>query len=107
MLALAPLLAVGVSLPQGNVRAITGISPAGGQKQQLPLTMCQGPLWLATPGAVTRLPGAGVKAEDDEPVPKSFVDPSAYEQMWLPDDLPLPEAHLAIATVLKDGVPRY
>lgn len=107
---LAALLAgasLSVTLPQGNVRVITVISNAGGQKQQLPLSMCQWPLWIASPGAITRLPGAGEKPDYDDPVPKGFVDPSAYEQLWLPEDLPLPECRLALGTVIKDGVPRY
>ena len=36
-----------------------------------------------------------------------WVDPKAYEQLWLPEDLSIPSCQPAIGLVLKDGVPRY
>ena len=76
--------------------------------QQLPLSMCRAwPVWMAVPdgSAVTRVPSAA--AADRDGVPKSWVDPITFDEMWLPTDLPLPSLRAAVGCVLKDGTPRY
>ena len=38
---------------------------------------------------------------------EGWVDPVGFEQLWLPEDLPAPSCHVALAAVVKNGVPRY
>lgn len=49
-------------------------------------------------GKLERIP----KPETDE----GFVEPTSFAEVWLPEDLPAPEAHLCLTFVLKDGRPR-
>jgi hypothetical protein len=70
--------------------------------QQLPLSMCRWPLWVASEDRVTQISGAG--AADAK---AGWVDPVSFEQLWLPEDLPPPSTHIALAAVIKDGTPRY
>lgn len=78
------------------------------QAQTLPLDyLAQWPIWVVAPPG-SKLPVAKV------PAPKlgadfgtTWVPPAAFEQMWLPKDLPLPKARAAIGLVLRNGEPRY
>ena len=81
------------------------ISTGGMRAQHLPLTLCSNwPVWVcASDGSVVaRVPDG--EAEDEE---GAWVDPRSFEQLWLPEDLPLPRCCAAIGAVLKDGAPRY
>lgn len=79
--------------------------------EKLPISYCATwPLWCASneDGALKMRnvnPTAG--ADDDEAASLSWVNPITFEDLWLPEDLPLPTFHLALTLVLKDGVPRY
>ena len=105
-------LSVGVSLPSATRNTISVVTGMGGGKQSLPLALCKWPIWWASPGAVTCVPGTAAEAvasaaAADEVVPSSFVYPAGFEQLWLPEDLPLPSSRLAVGAVLRDGVPLY
>lgn len=56
------------------------------------------PHWVAQGGELIRIP----KPDSDE----GFVEPSSFSEVWLPVDLPSPEARLGLCFVLKDGAPR-
>jgi len=88
-----------VAVPQGLLNTITVVTGIGGGKQKLPLAMCNWPVWMAASGYLTLVPGTGRRDGDDDDA--GFVDPAGFEQLWCPDDLPLPACHLALATVLK------
>lgn len=95
------------------------ITIAGGdlQAQSIPLTYASSwPIWIASPdgSTVTRVPDSSFSSsgsdEDDNGgtgVEAGWVDPSSFEQLWLPMDLPPPTTSAALGLVLKDGVPRY
>jgi len=36
-----------------------------------------------------------------------WVDPVTWDELWMPEDLPVPRFQPALAVVLKDGKPRY
>jgi hypothetical protein len=76
-----------------NMVKISSIRGGGGQ---LPLSMCRWPVWMASVDHVTQLSGAG--GADEE---AGWVDPISFEQLWLPEDLPLPSSHLAVSLVIK------
>eukprot|EP00967_Tisochrysis_lutea_P005514 scaffold6586_cov34-Tisochrysis_lutea.AAC.2 len=66
--------------------------------------MCKWPVWLSAAGFVSEVPGTGSEASElgeDEARPAGFVDPTGFEQLWCPEDLPLPSCHLAVGVVLK------
>jgi hypothetical protein len=89
-----------IQLPDLSLASIS-IGSSDLATQSLPLSyVASWPTWIATPdgSAVTMLP---------EPTEGGFVNPLAFEQLWLPLDLPLPTCRAAIGAVLKDGVPRY
>lgn len=82
--------------------------------QQLPQSMTRAwPVWIAQPdgSSVTLVPGESTSEEEggptDESDPLGWVDPVTFDQLWLPEDLPLPQSNAAVGLVLKDGVPRY
>lgn len=94
--------ALGIVVPDATVRAIS-ITSLNSAPQNLPLGSCRWPVWISTrPGEVTQIPGAGEAGVDE-----GWVDPVGFEQLWLPEDLPLPQCHIALAAVIKNGVPRY
>eukprot|EP00964_Phaeocystis_antarctica_P113818 scaffold77814_cov67-Phaeocystis_antarctica.AAC.11 len=78
------------------------------QAQKLPLDYCSSwPIWVSNPGGkvpVTRVP---VPEADLEEWWTTWVPPAAFEQLWLPEDLPQPVARPAIGLVLSNGEPRY
>jgi len=71
--------------------------------------MCQKwPIWISAAGLVSEVPGTGYSAaEEEDPIPTGFVNPASFEQLWCPEDLPLPACSLGLGTVLKDGAPIY
>ena len=93
MLTLATSL--GLVVPDATLRMVK-ISSLKGGGGQLPTSLCRWPLWTATADHVTKLSGAGgAEAE------AGWVDPISFEQLWLPEDLPLPSSHLAVSLVIK------
>uniref|UniRef100_A0A7S0ERZ3 Uncharacterized protein n=1 Tax=Phaeocystis antarctica TaxID=33657 RepID=A0A7S0ERZ3_9EUKA len=102
-MALLASLTASLSLvvPDATINMVK-ISSIKGGSGQLPLAMCRWPLWIASADHVTKLSGAGGDEEE-----AGWVDPISFEQLWLPEDLPLPSSHLAVSLVIKDGVPRY
>jgi len=88
-------------IPDGTLRMVK-ISSLTSGVQQLPTSMCRWPLWICSGSQVTQLSGAG-----DAGAEVGWVDPIGFEQLWLPEDLPTPSSHLALAAVIKDGQPRY
>jgi hypothetical protein len=96
MALLAALTAsLGLVVPDAtlNMVKISSIKGGGGQ---LPLSMCRWPLWIVSADRVTKLSGAGGAEEE-----AGWVDPISFEQLWLPEDLPLPSSHLAVSLVIK------
>lgn len=94
--------ALGIAVPDATIRTIS-ITALNGAPQHLPLDLCRWPVWISTrPGEVTQVPGAGEVDEEE-----GWVDPVGFEQLWLPEDLPTPSCHVALAAVIKNGVPRY
>lgn len=80
--------------------------------EKLPLSYCETwPLWCASPadgGAVSlRLVNALALADNAPGLVDEWVNPLTFEELWLPEDLPLPTFHLALTFVLKNGTPRY
>jgi hypothetical protein len=104
---LGGLMAVGLSLgtavPQHSLKTVTVVTGFGGGKQHLPVSMCQNwPIWISAAGRVSEVPGTGHSAaEAEEPIPTGFVNPASFEQLWCPEDLPLPSCSLGLGTVLK------
>ena len=95
-LLLAPLTAsLGLVVPDATLNMVK-ISSMKGGGGQLPLSMCRWPLWIVSADSVTKLSGAGGADEED-----GWVDPISFEQLWLPEDLPLPSSHLAVSLVIK------
>ena len=101
-----------VSICAGNVRVqqdprFTTLLPA--QAQRLPLdSVSSWPIWVVKQGGklpVTRVPVPREDFMDD--ILNSWCPPAAFEQLWLPQDLPTPQAHAAIGLVLRNGEPRY
>ena len=96
-----PLLLAGLTASLGlvvpdatlNMVKISSMKGGGGQ---LPLSMCRWPLWIVSADSVTKLSGAGGADEA-----AGWVDPISFEQLWLPEDLPLPSSHLAVSLVIK------
>jgi len=101
-LLLAALTAsLGLVVPDAtlNMVKISSIKGGGGQ---LPLSMCRWPLWIVSADRVTKLSGAGGSEEE-----AGWVDPISFEQLWLPEDLPLPSSHLAVSLVIKVRQPGF
>lgn len=88
--------------PEPKLTSIA-IGTADLSAQSLPLGyVTSWPLWMASAedsGGVERL-----STEGDE---GGWCNPLAFEQLWLPTDLPLPTGQFALGCVLKDAVPRY
>lgn len=78
------------------------------QAQKLPLDYCLSwPIWVTNPGGkvpVTRVPVPEANLDEWW---TTWVPPAAFEQLWLPEDLPQPAARPAIGLVLSNGEPRY
>ena len=91
--------------PDPKLSSIT-IGSSSFTQQSLPLAYVQSwPVWMASgAGEVTLLPGTGASAEEEE---GGWVAPHAFEQLWMPQDLPPLDARAAIGVVLKNGEPRY
>ena len=95
-LLLAALTAsLGLVVPDATLNMVK-ISSMKGGGGQLPLSMCRWPLWIVSADRVTKLSGAGGSEEE-----AGWVDPISFEQLWLPEDLPLPSSHLAVSLVIK------
>ena len=98
------LPAAAAAMPQSALKTVTVVTGIGGGKQHLPFAMCKWPVWLSAAGFVSEVPGTGSEASElgeDEARPAGFVDPTGFEQLWCPEDLPLPSCHLAVGVVLK------
>ena len=102
-----------ISICAGNVQVqqdprFATLLPA--QAQQLPLDyVSQWPIYVTKPKS-----SRGTVPVHRVPMPEQGVDlwstwcaPAAFEQLWLPEDLPPPKVHAAIALVLRNGEPRY
>ena len=60
-------------------------------------------------GSDSKVPVARVQMPEEQAVDplSTWVPPSAFEQLWLPADLPTPRARAAVGFVLRDGDPRF
>lgn len=68
--------------------------------ERLPIALCQRwPVWCADDRSLARVPSLDV--------PGGWVNPTSFEQLWLPQDLPAPDLHPAVALVLTNGTPRF
>ena len=77
------------------------------QAQTLPLEYCSSwPIWVTKPQGAVPVSRVPTPALGDE-LGTTWAPPAAFEQLWLPEDLPLPTARLAIGMVLRNGEPRY
>jgi hypothetical protein len=85
------------------------VGSSSGIAQSLPMNYIERwPMWLATnPGELVLMPEASDSTENIEEQREGWVNPVAFEQIWMPKDLPKPTCCAAIGAVLKDGVPRY
>ena len=99
-----------IGICAGNVRVqqdprFSTLLPA--QEQTLPLDYCSSwPIWVTKKDGT--VPVARVSMpEENVDFMKTWVPPAAFEQLWLPDDLPTPKARAAIGLVLRNGDPRY
>ena len=100
-----------INICAGNVRVqqdprFSTLLPA--QEQTLPLDYCSSwPIWVTKKDSknvpVTRVS----MPEENVDFMQTWVPPAAFEQMWLPEDLPTPKARAAIGLVLRNGDPRY
>ena len=82
------------------------------QAQTLPVESCSSwPIWVlkgkesSSQVRVFRVPAPA--ANDDWTSGTSFVPPASFEQLWLPANLPVPHARMAIGLVLRNGKPQY
>ena len=77
------------------------------QAQELPIDYCAPwPVWVTKTSG--RVPVARVPTPDSDAVPgTTWSMPTTFEELWLPEDLPVPQARPAIGLVLRDGQPRY
>ena len=101
-----------VSICAGNVNVqqdprFATLLPA--QAQTLPLDYCSSwPIWVVQTSASAKLPVARIPGPEGSADPLGgWVPPAAFEQLWLPEDLPQPKARAAIGLVLRNGDPRY
>ena len=104
-----------IDICAGNVRVLqlqpSELSaPLPAQAQRLPLGYASSwPIWVVRQSGeagtlpVTRVPGPATGADSLD----TWVAPSAFEQLWLPADLPTPSARPALVLVLRNGEPRY
>lgn len=77
------------------------------QAQTLPLDYCASwPAWVIKEGG--KVPVSRIQSPDptDNPL-EGWVPPLAFEQLWLPEDLPTPKSRAAVGLVLRNGDPRY
>ena len=95
LLLVALTASLGLVVPDATLNMVK-ISSMKGGGGQLPLSMCRWPLWIVSADRVTKLSGAGGSEEE-----AGWVDPISFEQLWLPEDLPLPSSHLAVSLVIK------
>ena len=79
------------------------------QEQKLPLSyVAEWPIWIAQAKAGSKLPVTKIPTSAAiDGVCDSWVPPAAFEQHWMPDDLPVPSAAAAVGLVLRNGEPRY
>ena len=77
------------------------------QAQTLPLDYCTTwPAWVTKEGG--KVPVSRIRSPDPaDDLLKGWVPPLAFEQLWLPEDLPTPKCRAAIGLVLRNGAPRY
>lgn len=91
--------------PEPALRSVTIGTNNLEPMQSLPLTSIAGwPVWLASEDATAVTCVAGTMAEDEV---VGWVNPLTFEQLWLPQGLPMPKCRAALCAVLKNGVPRY
>ena len=98
------LITLSTATPDPTLNTIL-VNSADFNSQPLPLSYCERwPLWVAdsTGVALTLLPGF-----DEESEESGWCNPSTFEQLWLPQDLPAPVCTPALGVVLKDGAPSY
>lgn len=92
--------------------AIDRATPMPLQAQTLPVESCSSwPIWVlkgkesTSHVRVFRVPAPA--AADVWTSGTSFVPPASFEQLWLPANLPVPHARMAIGLVLRNGKPQY
>lgn len=100
-----------ISICAGNV-AVTQdpnfLTMLPAQAQTLPLAyVSKWPAWVTrrkdSKIPVTLVPGPAKGAD----ILDTWAPPAAFEQLWLPEDLPRPRARAALGLVLRNGEPRY
>lgn len=78
------------------------------QAQKLPLDYCADwPIWVTKREGKVPVSRVPAPPPDVEEWWLDWVPPAAFEQLWLPEDLPQPQARPAIGLVLRNGEPRY
>ena len=91
--------------PDPTLRSVTIGSSDLAPTQSLPISSVHGwPIWMAAADGSEVTCVAGTMAEDEV---SGWVNPVTFEQLWLPQDLPLPSCRAAVGAVMKNGMPRY
>jgi len=91
--------------PDPTLRSVTIGSSDLAPTQSLPISSVHGwPVWMAAADGSEVTCVAGTMAEDEV---SGWVNPVTFEQLWLPQDLPLPSCRAAVGAVMKNGMPRY
>jgi hypothetical protein len=88
MLQLAVVALGALVSPVEPTLKMVSIGSADFSTQQLPLSMCSSwPVWVAAEdgSSVTRIP---IASDEDVVPPTSWVNPTTFEQLWVPEDLP-------------------
>ncbi|CAM9994943.1 unnamed protein product [Pylaiella littoralis] len=92
-----------------ELKFISILSESGTSDQMLPVASASSfPLWVlegdvdvddnAGRRQVTQVPGANQEL--------GWVNPRSYNELWIPEDSPVPSMKLCLGMLLKDGVPR-
>ena len=110
-MALPDMLVNQISICAGNIRVKQDpryLTMLPYQAQKLPLEYCSSwPIWVTNPGGKVPLSRVPVPEAALDEWWTTWVPPAAFEQLWLPEDLPQPVARPAIGLVLSNGEPRY
>ena len=100
-----------ISICAGNVKVTQDprfLTMLPYQAQKLPLEYCSSwPIYVSNPGGKVPVSRVPVPEADLDEWWTTWVPPAAFEQLWLPEDLPQPAARPAIGLVLSNGEPRY
>ena len=92
-----------ISICAGNIRVKQDpryLTMLPYQAQKLPLEYCSSwPIWVTNPGGKVPLSRVPVPEAALDEWWTTWVPPAAFEQLWLPEDLPQPTARPAIGLV--------